>query len=140
MTTPRSDPHVQAVLALLTAALPPSIAVFDGQVPGAAPYPYIVVYPDGGTATAPAADGAFVDLTMTVQITAVGTTRQEAAGAADFARAALIGQSPAVPGRYCWPIEQVLTRPVARDDDARAATNQSVFTAIDQYQLMSVPA
>jgi hypothetical protein len=140
MTAPRSDPHVQAVLAMLVEALPPTVAVCDARVAGDAPFPYVVVYPDDGLASYAAADGAVTDLRLLIQITSVGTTRQEAAGAADFARAALVGQTPVVDGRCCWPIDQVLSRPVYREDQTRGPDNLSVFTAIDQYELYSVPA
>lgn len=125
---------------MLAAALPPTVAVCDARVDGSTPFPYVVVYPDSGMASHAAADGTVTDLRLLIQITSVGTTRQEAAGAADFARAALVGQTPVVAGRCCWPIDQVLSRPVHREDATRGADNLSVFTGIDQYELYSVPA
>lgn len=139
MTGIDPNPLVDQLLAILADTLPPTVAVFDGQVPGDATYPYVVLYPDPGMVSAPAADGAFTDVVLKFQITAVGITRSEALGAARFARDALIGIELPVAGRSNWPIEQDLAVPVTRDDTARSADNAPVFMAVAQYSFLSVP-
>jgi hypothetical protein len=134
------NPLVNALLDVLTRALPPTITVCDAEVPGDVTYPYVVVYPDPGMVSAPTADGAFVDVLLKFQVTAVGITRAEALGAAKFARDAVIGVELPVAGRSNWPIEQDLAVPVTRDDTARAADNAPVFIAVCQYSFLSVPA
>lgn len=135
------NPLVDALLGMLTAALPGTVTVCDGQVAGAVPAPYVVLYPDPGMVTAAAADGVSRDVLLTFQITAVGRTRAEALGAATFARDALVDQTlPPPPGRATWPIQQDLAVPVTRDDTARSADNASVFIAVCRYSFLSVPA
>lgn len=138
---PRADPHVEAFLDRVRAALGPAgVTVYDGEATGAPPARYLVLYPDPGTVSAAAADGDQQDLLLTVQATACGPTRRDADAVQDAVRQAVVGEELAVTGRYCWPIEQILTLPTRRDDTAKPASNLPTFYSIAQYRWLTVPA
>jgi len=126
--------HTTAVLSLMRAT---GVTVYDGRVPDAPSYPYAVLYPDLGMLTPPMLTNVSCELTMTLYVHAVGTTRDQAQWVAEKIRDALIDVRPAVTGRHLWPIRQDITRPPERDDTLPAVV---VFDQVATYRLRSVPA
>lgn len=144
---PAVRPHRLAVLALIQPVQPNQVGAtqvgfWDGQVPGDAPYPYVVFWSDPGEITAPAADGTYQDVLFRFQLVAVGTSQDEADGAVDLVRPLILGVAPTVPGRSCWQIDNDPTPgPLpARDDTDTAADNVPLFYATATFRLFSTPA
>jgi hypothetical protein len=135
------------VLALLQPSAPnqlgtSQVGVYDGRVPGAVGYPYVVFWSTPGELSAPSAQGDFVDVLFRFQLVAVGTTQGEADGAIDLARPLILGVAPTVAGRSCWQIDNdPAPAPMAdRDDTDTDADNTVLFYAYGSYRLFSTPA
>lgn len=130
--TPNALDHVDAVMAALTAA---DLTVYLGGSPPAAPPPFCVLYPDPGAAVRASLADDRVDFVTVVQITAVGTTAEQALNYADRAAAAM---SPAlqVAGRTSRRPEALDGLPVQRDDDV----TPPVFYSAARYRLRSTPS
>lgn len=128
-STPASSrAHADAVVAALGAAL----TTFDGEGP-ADPHnrvPYAVVRTDAGDTSGSLGD-RYQELTVTVWVTAVGGTREQAQWAADKARATLLTTGPTVSGRSAHPMWQVTSQPVTVDADVEP----SLFYAVAAYRL-----
>jgi len=140
-----AEPHIRAVQAALTAALNqlptptgsifgPGIAAYIGARPDADTN-CVVVHGAPGMPSGSLGD-RFADLTVTVQLTAVGTGPEQATAYADAARAALLTSTLAVTGRVCWPAWQLADQPVLRDDTVQPP----LWIATAQYSIKSNPA
>lgn|GEM_PF-4101573 len=112
-----SDPVVIALLAKLTADLPPGYGVFDAEGPEnpATAVPYVVLYADPGLG-----DGAPLspnrELTMTFSVRCIGSIPQQSRKAGDRVRASLDqAVLPNVGGRRV-SIWQTHATPITRDD------------------------
>lgn len=127
-----ADAHVLALLALVRVNVP----CYDGKVGDNPAVPYTVLYADLGTLERSSVDDASAFFNMSFQITAVGSTRQQAGWAADKARVALVGAAPSVSGRTTSMIVQESSQPVIRDDDVVPP----MFYAVATYRLVSVPS
>lgn len=132
-----TEPHVRAVAEVLNAALatlPVPIKAYLGTRPDD-DQTCVVVHSAPGTPSGPLGD-RFADLTITVQLTAVGTGPEQALAYADAAAAALLGTIPMVPGRWVWPPWFLGSQPVVRDD----TVNPPLYVATAQYAIKSNPA
>jgi hypothetical protein len=132
------DEHAAVVLALLDAdnAAPP-LNVHDGKVPdGTDPSvsPYVLVYFDSND---PDSDFNAVPYTFTLTATChcVGGSAKAARMVADRVRVALVGMTPTVAGRSCYPITREPGLPPQRDE----STGVLVMDQIDLYTLSSIP-
>lgn len=141
--------HTDAVIARLEAAVAASIIlVGDAKVPDGSGWPepdtpgldgfvpYMVVYPlpasiDGHLA---AADD---QASLTWQITCVGATRSQAEVVADYALAALVGQTLAVTGR---DIPRVVLDDAAGGVRPDETVQPTVFIATPRFRAWSTPA
>lgn len=132
-----AQPHISAVQAVLEAALqqlPMPIHAYIGQRPDADTN-CVVVHGAPGMPSGSLGD-RFADLTITVQVTAVGTGPEQATAYADAARAALLTSPLAVTGRVVWPAWQLADQPVTRDDTVQPP----LWIATAQYSIKSNPA
>jgi len=138
MTAPASaEPHIRAVQAVLEAALqalPTPIHAYIGVRPDA-DSTCVVIHGSTGDPSGSLGD-RFADLTVPIQLTAVGTGPEQAAAYADAARAALLTASLAVAGRAVWPAWQTASQPVLRDDTVQPP----LWIATAQYSIKSNPA
>lgn len=117
---PDADPHVAAVLDMLTTGLPATVTVYDGDVPGKPDQTYVVLYPDPGWRERSSLTLASDHLTLSFQVTCVGTTAMQTRQVSDAVCAALIDRAPVVTGRQCGPISQDQGMPdIARDSQTR---------------------
>lgn len=139
----RADHH-NMLLELLRTAPPESspLVVYNGRAPDDATGPYVVAHmtttkPDGTSFTNEQDEA----LTRAVLIcTVVGIRGGEAdavAAVADRAEAALLGVTPNIAGRQCWPIRNEPDAPPPRWDDTIGAT---VWTQHVTFRLKSIPA
>lgn len=106
MDTTQTDPHVAAVIDMLTSTFPAEVAIYETQVPPGPTQAYAVLYSDSGTRERTSLLLGSQMLVMYVQITCVGTTAKQARDVADMVNTALIDRVPVVAGRVCWPITQ----------------------------------
>lgn len=138
--------HAKAVLDLLDADNdPPALVVLSGVVPKTTPAttpPYVLVYfrlwtPAGREVP----EAVSLELTSDVLDTwaychNVGGNPNTAMAVAGRTRAALLGVTPAIAGRLCYPITHDDSQPVNRDESAGTA----VFDLVDVYAFRSIPA
>lgn len=123
--------HVNAVKALLT-----SVTTYDsGKVPDNAVLPYVVLYADGGHATADNLAGDPTHRQWQWQTTAVGADPDQARWAQEKAQSDLLGKTPTVPGRVCGRIVHDLTRDAVADFDVAPP----VIYAVDRWRLQTYP-
>ena len=137
------EAHARAVLDLLDAdnAAPP-LVVHDGRVPAKAVPPYVVAYmmvqtPSGDMPV----DSTSLDMdsdrvVLRAYLHSVGANAQAARMVADRCRTQLLGVTPSIAGRECWPIRQDEGMPADRDE----STGMLVMDQVDIYRLESVPA
>lgn len=143
------EAHARAVLGLLDAAPGASpLVVLDGAVPKdlttgrSEPPPYVLVYftvetPSGEMP----ADSASIEMdsdriVLRAYCHNVGGNASAARIVAGRTRTALLGVTPTVAGRQCWPIRQDEGRPAERDE----STGVLVMDQVDVYRLESIPA
>lgn len=117
MTTPTVLPHMDAVVAALTAS---GLTVYVGGVPTdtgwSPPDKFAVLYPDAGMAVRESLADRRTDFDSTFQVTCVGGSVERALWVADKVRVALAAPISVV-GRTSWRPEELGGPPVARDDD-----------------------
>ncbi|MFB4280847.1 hypothetical protein ACBJ59_36545 [Nonomuraea sp. MTCD27] len=122
-------PLVDAILAMVRAGVPATCKVYEGRsVPGAVP-PYAVFYFDSGGKSAferNVLNEAPRDLRY--QVTAVGSTPEQARWVADKVFVPLLTSVPSVSGRQVWPAIEEGSQPVRPDDEATG-----FFLATSQY-------
>ncbi len=138
-TTVLLEDHTQALLAALNTT---TLVVGDGEAPrnvdkSEIPPPYIVLYPlVGGDQSGPLSDSQ-VDVILPYQITAVGTTRQQAQVALDIARDVMKKENITIPNRSVMDLR--LLNPISghiRDDDLP----NPLHYGYDRYELETTPA
>jgi hypothetical protein len=138
MTAPASaEPHIRAVQAVLEAALqllPTPIHAKIGQRDDAEKT-VVVIHGSPGDPSGSLGD-RFADITIPIQLTAVGEGPEQASAYADAARSALLTASLSVAGRAVWPAWQTGSQPVLRDDTVQPA----LWIATAQYEIKSTPA
>jgi hypothetical protein len=134
--------HADAVLALLTGALNPAIAVYDGKVrdptPNVATNPWVLVYFDPGWPVDGAAnslDGTAVTYRLTFFTHSIAASAPSARAVAGQVRAALLNVRPVISGRSCWPIRW--------DDGTPASLDETlgfpVMDKVDVWKLQTAP-
>lgn len=146
MTAPASaEPHIRAVQAALAAVLStlptpsgstfgPGIAAYIGVRPDGDTN-CVVIHGDTGALSGPIGD-RFADITIPIQLTAVGTGPEQASAYADAARSALLTASLTVTGRTVWPAWQTGSQPTQRDDTVQPP----LWISTAQYLIKSNPA
>lgn len=128
--------HAAAVLSMLT-----GVTVYDGTVPAAPSFPYVVLYISPILAHEN-------DLTMVssrqeydVHLTCVGATAASARIMADRVASALLDKTPTVTGRQCWPLRVVFANRAHEDRDVfipGTATHPVYMVTV--YRLISIPS
>lgn len=134
--------HARVFLDLLDADnVPPALVVLHGKVPDDQVPPYVLVYLRLHTPS-----GAEVPQHVSLERTSdvidasaychsVSADPIGALGVAGRVRAALLGVTPVIAGRGCYPIAHDDGRPVDRDESLGPA----VFDAVDVYKFRSQP-
>jgi precorrin-6B methylase 1 len=139
MTAPASaEPHIRAVQAVLEAALqhlPTPIHAKIGQRDDAETT-VVVIHGDPGLIEPGSLGDLYSDLTIPIQLTAVGEGPEQASAYADAARSALLTAPLAVAGREVWLPRQTGSQPAQRDDTVQPA----LWIATAQYVIKSTPA
>jgi hypothetical protein len=137
------SPHTAAVLALIKTAW---ALVGDGVAPdgltrdadGRLIQPYVVLYPLG----TPRFDGSLgpgdeqSDAWPAVQLTSVGSSREQAEWMRDKTRTALLGQYLTVIGRRVGPLRLLDEQAVTRQDDV----TPHLYFAVDRFRAFSTPS
>jgi hypothetical protein len=134
--------HADAVLALLTGALNPAIAVYDGKVPDPTPNvatnPWVLVYFDPGWPVDGAAnslDGNAVTYRLTLFTHSIAASAPAARAVAGQVRAALLNVRPVISGRSCWPIRWDDGTPTSLDE----TLGFPVMDKVDVWKLQTAP-
>lgn len=136
-TIPQAEPHIRAVQAVLEAAfeqLPTPIHAYIGSRPDA-DTTCVVIHGSPGDLSGSLGD-RFADVSIPIQLTAVGEGPEQATAYADAARSALLTASLAVTGRAVWPAWQTASQPTQRDDTVQPP----LWIATAQYEIKSTPA
>lgn len=133
MAAPDIKPHVDAVIAALTAA---GLIVGDGGAPPTGAIPptriYAAVYFDPGQSLPESLADQRTDFALSFQVTAVGPTAEKCRWAAQRTRLAL--HAPlTVAGRTTWRPEELGGPPIQRDDDV----SPPLYYLPVQYRLQS---
>ena len=135
------DAHAEAILDLLRAVTgsPAALVVHDGAVPQGLLPPYVVVY----FADADPVDSTSTHLTHQARrhvtdayVHCVGANGQAARTVGGRVRGALLGVTPTIAGRRCYPIRRTDGQPATRDE----TTGRVVMDKVDIYRLSSIPA
>jgi hypothetical protein len=132
-----AEPHIRAVQVALEAALqqlPTPIHAYIGTRPDADTR-CVVVHGSTGDLSGTLGD-RYADITVPVQLTAVGEGPEQASAYADSARRALLTASLVVTGRRVRPARQAASQPVLRDDTVQSP----LWIATAQYEITSEPA
>lgn len=133
------DEHAAALLALLDADNnTPALVVYDGKAPSPLPdvrtNPYVLVYFDSNDPEFDFDAHPWL-FQMTATCHCVGGSAQAARMVADRVRTALVGVTPTVAGRSCYPIGRESGVPPQRDE----STGSTVMDQVDSYVLKSIP-
>jgi len=134
---PQAEPHIRAVQAVLEAALqdlPTPIHAYIGSRPDA-DTTCVVVHGSPGDLSGSLGD-RFADISIPIQLTAVGEGPEQATAYADAARAALLSSALVVVGRSVWPPWQTASQPTLRDDTVQPP----LWISTAQYSIKSNPA
>lgn len=133
--------HADVFLTLLDADnTNPALVVVDSVVTNQAP-PYVLVYfayqtPSGVDEPDKVSLEATSDvLHTTAYCHSVGITPQSARTIAGRVRAALLGKTPTVAGRVCFPLTHQDGPPMVRDE----TTGTAVLDQVDVYRFTSLP-
>lgn len=123
MTAPYlpTSPLVDAILAMVRAAVPASCGIYEGVAPASEDPPFAVFYFDSGQKS-PFERTVLNDAPrdLRYQTTAVGATPEQARWVADKVAAALYGGVPTVSARLVWPVIEESSQPIRRDDESAA--------------------
>lgn len=136
--------HADALLALLREA-PPSgtpMAVHHGRVPKGAVPPYVLAYftttrPDGTSLTGEQDEAVTRAILHCVAGQALDGDATAVTAVADRVELAVLGVTPTVPGRSCWPIRDEGDAPPPQRDES---TDIAIWTQQVTYRLQSIPA
>lgn len=134
--------HAQAFLDLLDADdAPPALVVLNGKVPKDQTLPYALCYfrlrtPTGLEVPEKVSLEATSDvLDAWVYVHSIASTPMNALAVAGRARARLLGVTPVIAGRLCYPIQHDDSVPTSRDE----STLVDVFDQVDIYKFTSQP-
>jgi len=134
---PQAEPHIRAVQAVLEVALgqlPTSINTYIGSRPDDVKN-CVVIHGSPGDLSGSLGD-RFADISISIQLTAVGEGPEQATAYADAARAALLTSPLVVVGRSVWPPWQTASQPTLRDDTVQPP----LWISTAQYEIKSTPA
>lgn len=128
--------------AILTALATTSLDVGDGKAPSPAALPYLVLYDVGAVERDGPMNDQNADAVLAYQVTAVGETREQAAGAREAARTALLPPAVVVPpAGYDWMGDsQLQPGAPAERDDGGGADQPPLFYAHDEFWFYATPA
>lgn len=132
-----AEPHVRAVQAVLEtglALLPTAIHAYIGTRPDN-DHTCVVIHGSTGDLSGSLGD-RYANLTVPIQLTAVGTGPEQAMAYADSARKILLGAALTVTGRRVRPAVYVAGQPALRDDQVQPP----LWIATAQYAITSEPA
>lgn len=121
MTAPYlpASPLVDAILAMVRAAVPATCRIYEGRAAAGVTPPYAVFYFDVGRKSSSERtvlnDGP---RDLRYQVTSVGSTPEQARWVADKVTAPLYGSVPAVSGRLVWPAIEEGAQPIRPDDES----------------------
>lgn len=135
LTTIDNSAHTTAVVALLEGA---GFSIGDGEAPGtpSPAFPYAVVYRLPGTVDGPMNDQN-ADGELAYQVTSVGVRRDQAEWLQGKLRDRFLNNPLTVTGRTISEVRILVDGPSERDDDARTASGESLFYAIDIFTFWS---
>jgi hypothetical protein len=130
-----------AALAVIQAAVPAGVTVYDGAVPGIPPARYVVLYGDTGWRTSTGWDGLARDESYTIQVTTVASAGDSLMSAGPLCRAlaqrvrdALVDVVLTVPGLICGPVTHSLSNPPQVDE---AVKDRPTVYAVDQFSILA---
>lgn len=128
-----------AVIAMIRAAVPADVTVYDGLVPPPETpgTRYAIAYFDDGTLSAVSVCNTSDSATLRGQVTSVAPTREMASWIATRIRDAIVDVTPTVPGWVCGQIQHVFSERPGRDETV--ADRPAVFKA-DVYDLLATRA
>lgn len=135
MTKATSLAMAQAVQGLLTSA---GLSSSIGEAPTDLNPPHVVVWPGAGFEVPTDLHDVIGDLELSIQLTAIGTTAEQAQWASDKARNAVNRVIPADIEDYTfWPIyAENSSQPVRRDDQVEPP----LFISTSRWTIRSTPA
>ena len=137
--------HAEAMLDLIRNASGSALTLYDGVVPKdpatgkTAPPPYVLAYftdedpEDADSRSLEDGPGRFV---LRGYLHLVGANAAATRALGDRVRDALLGVTPTVAGRSCFPIRREESTPPERDE----STGTLVMDRVDVYRLASEPA
>lgn len=144
--------HVAGVKALLAAAgfvditaggtvSSPSMALYDGQVPGDPRFPYLVLWTAPGDRPAPTLDNSHVQFDTRLHTTYVGGNAAAVRIVLAKVETALLDVRPTVAGRSCWKLTKLFSEPIRQDEDVTIpGTSLHPMYGVDVWRLASTPA
>ncbi len=128
--------HADVMLGLLRADV--DLTVYDGAAPNAPPDHYLLVYfvdNDPELSGSTPLTGEASRFVMRAYLHCVGGNAIAARAVAQRARVLLLGVTPTVAGRTCFPIRREEGQPPQRDE----STGALVMDKVDLYRLESIP-
>lgn len=128
--------HYDAVEALL----PPGLTVYRGSVISKPTYPYVVLWGNQGTEDSETLGEFSMDLTLRVNVTAVGESFDSVLVTMGIVRTALNRGEPKVDGRSIAPLRQKYLTGVNADESVTIPGKGHPSYAVDQYTVHSTPA
>jgi len=131
----------EAVIAVLTSALPASITVYDAAVAGHPPASYVVVYIGSGLRKTGSIEGLARDQDFTFQITsaaswpdATTSAAPECRALAEAVRDTLINWVATVPGMVFGPVVHVNSRLPIVDEQI---SDRHLVYAVDEFSVLA---
>lgn len=119
-----------AVVALIAAAVPTGVVVYDGIVPTTPAERYVVAYVDPGTLTALSVASVSDDLMVRWQTTTVAPDAAAARWLAARVRDSIVDQKPTVDGWSCGQVSHTYSQTPQRDE---AVMERPVVYLVDLY-------
>lgn len=130
--------HLDAAKAILEGI---GYAVYIGDVPGSATYPYVLLWSSAGNLDSPAMCGEQSDLDDLMYVTMTAVTSDAALFMAPTIRQALIGARLVVPGRFVQPLRITGSQRVQVDQQVTLPKpNRHPAFVVDSYRVISEPA
>lgn len=130
--------HSDAVLTLARSSGPTALTVLDGVVASTQTRPYVLAYfsdEDPIEADSTGLDMAANRFVLRGYFHCVGDNAAATRALADKLRGNILGVTPTVAGRACFPIRREESQPPQRDE----STGTLVMDRVDVYRLESVP-
>jgi hypothetical protein len=134
MTKATSLEMAEAIVSLLEGA---GLSASLGEAPAVLNPPHVVVWPGGGFETFTDLGHPIGDMILSIQLTCVGASPQQAQWAADKARAAVSRVTIAPISDYSfWPIyAEQASQPIRKDDQV----TPPMYVAVSRWNVRSTP-